>query len=67
MPFLFITYKGVMTTKKELVDRIYFLLGEDQTSPVFDKEKVVAPNIYTIIDDICRCKVTNIITGQSIK
>ena len=56
-----------MNTKKELIDRIYFLLWEDQTSPVFDKEKVIMPSIHSIIDDICRCKVTNIITGQAIK
>ena len=56
-----------MNTKKELIDRIYFLLWEDQTSPVFDKEKVIMPSIHSVIDDICRCKITNIITGQAIK
>jgi len=56
-----------MNTKKELIDRIYFLLWEDQTSPVFDKEKVIMPSIHSVIDDICRCKITNIITGQTIK
>lgn len=56
-----------MNTKKELVDRVYALLWEDQTSTVFDKEWEVIPKINDTIKDICRCKITNLITWLDIK
>jgi hypothetical protein len=51
-----------MNTKKEIVDKTYYILGEDQSSTVFDKEGAVVPKINTTIDQICRCNVTNILT-----
>lgn len=51
-----------MNTKKEIVDKTYFLLGEDQSATVFDKEGEVIPELNTTIDEICRCKVSNINT-----
>jgi len=56
-----------MNTKKEIVDKTYYILGEDQSSTVFDKEGTVVPKINTTIDQICRCNVTNILTGQKIR
>ena len=56
-----------MNTKKEIVDKCYYLLGEDQSSTVFDKEGTVVPKINTVIDQICRCNVTNILTQQKIR
>lgn len=56
-----------MNTKKEIVDKTYYILGEDQSSTVFDKEGTVTPKINTTIDQICRCNVTNILTGQKIR
>lgn len=56
-----------MNTKKDIVDKTYYILGEDQTSTVFDKEGTVVPKINTTIDQICRCNVTNILTGQKIR
>lgn len=56
-----------MNTKKEIVDKTYFLLGEDQSATVFDKEGEVIPELNTTIDEICRCKVSNINTWQAIK
>lgn len=56
-----------MNTKKEIVDKTYYLLGEDQSSTVFDKEGTVVPLIRSMIDKICRCDITNIITQQKIR
>lgn len=56
-----------MNTKKEIVDRCYFILWEDQSSTVFDKEGEVIPKINEVIDDICRCKVTNLNTQTDIR
>lgn len=56
-----------MNTKKEIVDKCYYILGEDQSSTVFDKEWEVVPKINTTIDQICRCNVTNILTQQKIR
>jgi hypothetical protein len=56
-----------MNTKKEIVDKTYYILGEDQSSTVFDKEGAVVPKINTTIDQICRCNVTNILTQQKIR
>ena len=56
-----------MNTKKEIVDKTYYILGEDQSSTVFDKEGTVVPKINTTVDQICRCNVTNILTGQKIR
>ena len=56
-----------MNTKKEIVDKTYYILGEDQSSTVFDKEGTVVPKINTTIDQICRCNVTNILTQQKIR
>ena len=56
-----------MNTKKEIVDRCYYILWEDQSSTVFDKEGEVIPKINEVIDDICRCKVTNLNTQQDIR
>ena len=56
-----------MNTKKEIVDFTYYLLWEDQSSTVFDKEGKVVPKIKSIIDQICRCNITNIITQQKIR
>ena len=56
-----------MNTKKEIVDKTYYILGEDQSSTVFDKEGTVVPKINTTIDQICRCNITNILTGQKIR
>ena len=56
-----------MNTKKEIVDKIYKILWEEQDSTVFDKEGDVAPKINEIIDKICRCEVTNILTQQKIR
>jgi hypothetical protein len=56
-----------MNTKKEIVDKTYYLLGEDQSSTVFDKEGTVVPMIRSMIDKICRCDITNIITQQKIR
>lgn len=56
-----------MNTKKEIVDKTYYILGEDQSSTVFDKEGAVVPKINTTIDQICRCNVTNILTWQKIR
>lgn len=56
-----------MNTKKEIIDEIYYLLGEDQNAPVFDKEGKVMPKLHALIDAICRGKVANLITGQAIK
>lgn len=56
-----------MNTKKEIVDKCYFILWEDQSSTVFDKEWEVVPKINTTIDQICRCNITNIITGEKIR
>lgn len=55
-----------MNTRKEIVDKIYDILWEDQTSDVFNKETKVLPKIKEIIDDICRCKVTNLNTWMDI-
>lgn len=56
-----------MNTKKEIVDKTYYILWEDQSSTVFDKEGTVVPKINTTVDQICRCNVTNILTGQKIR
>lgn len=56
-----------MNTKKEIVDKTYFILWEDQSSTVFDKEGEVVPKINETVDKICRCNVTNILTGQKIR
>lgn len=56
-----------MNTKKEIVDKTYYILWEDQSSTVFDKEGAVVPKINSTIDKICRCNVTNIITQQKIR
>ncbi len=56
-----------MNTKKEIVDKTYYILGEDQSSTVFDKEGTVVPKINTTIDKICRCNVTNILTWEKIR
>lgn len=56
-----------MNTKKEIIDKIYYLLWEDQTSTVFDKEWEVAPKCNEVIDKICRCEVKNILTDTKIK
>lgn len=56
-----------MNTKKEIVDKTYYILGEDQSSTVFDKEGTVVPKINTTIDQICRCNVTNILTQQKLR
>lgn len=56
-----------MNTKKEIVDKTYYILWEDQSSTVFDKEGEVVPKINTTIDQICRCNVTNILTNQKIR
>jgi hypothetical protein len=51
-----------MNTKKEIVDKTYYILGEEQSSTVFDKEGTVVPKINTTVDQICRCNVTNILS-----
>ena len=56
-----------MNTKKEIVDKIYKILWEDQTSTVFDKEWEVVPKMNEIVDKICRCNVTNILTQTKIR
>ena len=56
-----------MNTKKEIVDKTYFILWEDQSSTVFDKEGEVVPKINDTVDQICRCNVTNILTWQKIR
>ena len=56
-----------MNTKKEIVDKIYKILWEEQDSTVFDKEGDVVPKINETIDKICRCNVTNILTQQKIR
>lgn len=56
-----------MNNKKEIVDKTYYILWEDQSSTVFDKEGTVVPKINTTIDQICRCNVTNILTWQKIR
>ena len=56
-----------MNTKKEIVDKIYYLLWEDQTSTVFDKEGEVVPKMNEIVDKICRCSITNILTQQKLR
>ena len=56
-----------MNTKKEIVDKIYKILWEEQDSTVFDKEGDIAPKINEVIDKICRCEVTNILTQQKIR
>lgn len=56
-----------MNTKKEIVDRTYFILWEEQSSTVFDKEGEVVPKINDTVDQICRCNVTNILTWQKIR
>lgn len=56
-----------MNTKKEIVDKIYYLLWEEQTSTVFDKEWEVVPRMNECIDKICRCDVKNILTDQKIR
>lgn len=56
-----------MNTKKEIVDKIYYILWEEQDSTVFDKEGEIVPKINEIIDKICRCEVTNILTQQKIR
>lgn len=56
-----------MNNKKEIVDKTYYILWEEQSSTVFDKEGTVVPNINTTIDQICRCNVTNILNGQKIR
>lgn len=56
-----------MNTKKEIVDKTYYILWEDQSSTVFDKEGAVVPKINTTIDQICRCNVTNILTWQKLR
>lgn len=56
-----------MNTKKEIVDKIYFILWEDQSSTVFDKEWEVVPKMNTTVDEICRCNVTNILTWTKIR
>lgn len=56
-----------MNTKKEIVDKTFYILWEDQSSTVFDKEGAVVPKINTTIDQICRCNVTNIITWQKLR
>lgn len=56
-----------MNTKKEIVDKTYYILWEDQSSTVFDKEWEVVPKINTTVDQICRCNVTNILTWQKIR
>lgn len=53
-------------TKKEIVARCYWILWEDQSSTVFDKEGEVVPKIKEVIDNICRCSITNLITNQDI-
>ena len=54
-------------TKKELIDMCYHLLWEDESSNVFDKNGKVIPRMNSVIDDICRCKVTNLITNTDIR
>lgn len=56
-----------MNTKKEIVDKTFYILWEDQSSTVFDKEGTVVPKINTTIDQICRCNVTNILTWQKLR
>lgn len=56
-----------MNNKKEIVDKTYYILWEEQSSTVFDKEGTVVPNINTTIDQICRCNITNILNGQKIR
>lgn len=56
-----------MNTKKEIVDKTFYILWEDQSSTVFDKEGAVVPKINTTIDQICRCNVTNILTWQKLR
>lgn len=56
-----------MNTKKEIVDKTYYILWEEQSSTVFDKERTVVPKINITVDQICRCNVTNIVTGQKIR
>jgi len=56
-----------MNTKKEIVDKIYYLLWEDQTSTVFDKEGEVVPKVNEVVGKICRCEVKNILTDTKIR
>lgn len=56
-----------MNTKKEIVDKCYKILWEEQTSTVFDKEGDVVPRINEIIDKICRCNVTNVLTQTKLR
>ena len=54
-------------TLKEIVDDVYYILWEEQSSTIFDKEKNVIPNINKTILDICKGQVRNRLTKSMMR
>ena len=50
-------------TLKQILDKVYWILGEDETSTIYHKEKMIIPSIHSVRDDIISGEITNILTG----
>ena len=54
-------------TLKQIVDKVYWILGEDETSTIYHKEKMIIPAIHSVRDDIISGETSNILTGAKIR
>jgi len=54
-------------TLKQILDKVYWILGEDETSTIYHKEKMIIPSIHSVRDDIISGEITNILTGAKIR
>lgn len=54
-------------TLKEIVDKVYWILGEDETSTIYHKERDVIPAIHSVRDAIISGEVVNVLTGAKIR
>lgn len=54
-------------TRLEIINRIYFLMGEKTTSSSFPVNELVIPMINEIQQEICRGIVSDETTGKTIR
>lgn len=54
-------------TLKEISDYVYFVLGEEETSTIFNKEKIIIPSINRVRNKICRWEVKNILQNRTLR
>lgn len=54
-------------TLREIITEVYNLLGEEDSSTIFDKDTIVIPKINEEILNVCKWYVKNILTGSMIR